>query len=259
MDKQLPIAKVTEADLAGQPEPFHVLREHNVEIDHDSVVHQLEPSDEHRHRQRAHYLANVTMIDDAVGKVLESLEKKGYLDDCIIVFTSDHGDCLGDHGHSQKWTMYEQVTKVPMILWAPGKVPAAQKSDALIQAMDIVPWLLTQARANLPEGMEAVSIEPVFKNPDWPGREAVFCEQGRDNILTDVEFMTMVRTKRYKLVHFLNEDFGQLFDLENDPEEANNLWSSTTHGAVRQELMDKLLLWRMQSQVRTQNVFREHR
>jgi arylsulfatase A-like enzyme len=71
--------------------------------------------------------------------------------------------------------------------------------------------------------------------------------------------MTMVRTKRYKLVHFLNEDFGQLFDLENDPEEANNLWSSTTHGAVRQALMDKLLLWRMQSQVRTQNVFREHR
>jgi len=71
--------------------------------------------------------------------------------------------------------------------------------------------------------------------------------------------MTMVRTKRWKLVHFLNEDFGQLFDLENDPEEANNLWSSKDHGAVRQELMDKLLHWRMQSQIRTQNVFREHR
>jgi arylsulfatase A-like enzyme len=259
MGKKLPIAKVTEEDLAGQPEPFHVLREHNVEIDHDSVVHQLEPSDEHRHRQRAHYLANVTMIDDALGNVLESLEKKGYLDDCIIVFTSDHGDCLGDHGHSQKWTMYEQVTKVPMILWAPGKVPAAHKSDALIQAMDIVPWLLTQARANLPEGMEAVSIEPVFEDAEWPGRDAVFCEQGRDNILTDVEFMTMVRTKRWKLVHFLNEDFGQLFDLENDPEEAHNLWLSKPHATVRQELMDKLLHWRMHSQIRTQNVFREHR
>jgi arylsulfatase A-like enzyme len=99
----------------------------------------------------------------------------------------------------------------------------------------------------------------VFKKPDWPGREAVFCEQGRDNILTDVEFMTMVRTKRWKLVHFLNEEFGQLFDLEKDPEEANNLWSSTSHSAVRQEMMDKLLLWRMQSQIRTQNVFREYR
>jgi arylsulfatase A-like enzyme len=146
-----------------------------------------------------------------------------------------------------------------MILWAPGKVPAAQKSDALIQAMDIVPWLLAQARANLPEGMEAVSVEPVFKNPDWSGRETVFCEQGRDNILTDVEFMTMVRTKRWKLVHFLNEDFGQLFDLEADPAETNNLWSSGSHVTVRQELMDKLLHWRMQSQIRTQNVFREHR
>ena len=71
--------------------------------------------------------------------------------------------------------------------------------------------------------------------------------------------MTMVRTQRWKLVHFLNESFGQLFDLENDPEENNNLWSSQNHGAVRQELMDKLLLWRMESQIKTQNVFREHR
>ena len=250
---------MTEKDLDGQPAPFHVLRQHNVEIDHDSVVHQLAPSDEHRHRQRAHYLANVTMIDDAVGKIVDALDKKGYLDDCIIVFTSDHGDCLGDHGHSQKWTMYEQITRVPMILWAPGKVPADQKSEALIQAMDIVPWLLTQAQAKLPEGMEAVSIEPVFRDSLWPGREAVFCEQGRDNILTDVQFMTMVRTKRWKLVHFLNETFGQLFDLENDPMENNNLWTSQNHSTVRQELMDKLLHWRMESQIKTQNVFREYR
>lgn len=259
LTKKLPIAEVTEKDLDGQPAPFHVLRQHNVEIDHDSVVHQLAPSDEHRHRQRAHYLSNVTMIDDAVGKIVDALDKKGYLDDCIIVFTSDHGDCLGDHGHSQKWTMYEQITRVPMILWAPGKVPANQKSEALIQAMDIVPWLLTQAQAKLPEGMEAVSIEPVFRDSLWPGREAVFCEQGRDNILTDVQFMTMVRTKRWKLVHFLNETFGQLFDLENDPMENNNLWTSQNHSTVRQELMDKLLHWRMESQIKTQNVFREYR
>jgi arylsulfatase A-like enzyme len=155
--------------------------------------------------------------------------------------------------------MYEQVTKVPMILWAPGKVPEAQKSDALIQAMDIVPWLLTQAQAKHPIGLEAVTIEPAFNDPQWSGREAVFCEQGRDNILTDVEFMTMVRTQRWKLVHFLNESFGQLFDLENDPEETNNLWSSPTHSAIRQSLMDKLLHWRMESQIKTQNVFRDHR
>jgi arylsulfatase len=166
---------------------------------------------------------------------------------------------LGDHGHSQKWTMYEQVTRVPMILWAPGKVPEGHKSNALIQAMDIVPWLLSQARAKLPEGIEAESVEPAFKDPSWEGRDAVFCEQGRDNILTEVQFMTMVRTQRWKLVHFLNESFGQLFDLEDDPEENNNLWSSQHHSAVRQELMDKLLHWRMESQIKTQNVFRDHR
>jgi hypothetical protein len=71
--------------------------------------------------------------------------------------------------------------------------------------------------------------------------------------------MTMVRTQRWKLVHFLNDSFGQLFDLENDPEETNNLWASTTHAAIRQGLMDKLLHWRMSSQIKTQNVFRDHR
>ena len=71
--------------------------------------------------------------------------------------------------------------------------------------------------------------------------------------------MTMVRTTQWKLVHFLNEEFGQLFDLQNDPEEENNLWASASHCEVRQEMMGKLLKWRMQSQIKTQNVFREHR
>lgn len=255
IDKALPIAQVTPEDLQGQPPPFHVLREHNVEVDHDSVVHQLEPSLADRKRQRAHYLANVTMIDDAVGRILKSLDAKGYLDNSIVIFTSDHGDCLGDHGHSQKWTMYDQVTRVPMIVWAPGRVPENRACDALIQPMDIVPWLLEQAQAQLPEGIEAESVAPAFEGGDWQGRDAVFCEQGRDNILTDVEFMTMTRTRDWKLVHFLHEKFGQLFDLRNDPLENHNLWDSPEHQDIKREMMERMFIWRMESQLKTQNVF----
>lgn len=259
IDKKLPIEKVNEDDLKGQPPPFHALREHNVEIDHDSLVHQLNPTDADRHRQRAHYLANVTMIDDGIGKILNQLKTKGYLENTIVIFTSDHGDCMGDHGHSQKWTMYDQVTKVPMIVWAPGKVPAGKHIDALIQPMDVVPWLLKEANANLPEGIESESLEDAFSTQNWAGREAVYCEQGRDNILTDVEFMTMIRTKDWKLVHFLNAPYGQLFDLKQDPLENHNLWNSNSHQSIKQDMLNKMFNWRMQSQLKTQNVFRDYR
>ena len=69
---------------------------HNAEVDHDRVVHQLDPSDGARHKQHAYYLANVTMMDKKVGEIIEALDRKGYLENSIIVFTSDHVDCLGD-------------------------------------------------------------------------------------------------------------------------------------------------------------------
>ena len=108
---------VTQEELDGLPEPLKGLRKHNNEIDHDSVVLDLEPTREQRHRQRAYYLANVTMIDEKIGEILNALEKHGYLENGIVIFTSDHGDCLTDHGHSQKWTMYDLVTRVPMVVW----------------------------------------------------------------------------------------------------------------------------------------------
>ena len=76
-------------------------------------------------RQRAYYMANVEMIDTKVGEILEALEEKGYLDDAVVVFTSDHGDCLTDHGHSQKWTMYDTITRMPMIVWSPAVAAGA--------------------------------------------------------------------------------------------------------------------------------------
>ena len=121
LQQTLPIDPVTREDLEGQPPAFKELRQHNFEIDHDSVVLDLEPSEAQRQRQRAYYLANVTMIDEKVGEIMDALENNGYLENSIIIFTSDHGDCLTDHGHSQKWTMYEQVTRVPLIVWAPNR------------------------------------------------------------------------------------------------------------------------------------------
>ncbi|MDA0345838.1 MAG: sulfatase-like hydrolase/transferase [Verrucomicrobia bacterium] len=266
LEKDLQIQELKDSDLEGQPEAYKELRQHNVDVDHDSVKWDLNPSEEQRHRQRAYYHGNVTMIDEKVGEILNSLEVEGYLDNTIVIFTSDHGDCMSDHGHIQKWTMYEQITKVPTIVWAkPGSSAArliegnGRKVDGLCQLMDLGPLILDLAGVEKPADMEAKSLLPAVQNKDWEPREYVFCEQVKDGIFTGNLFQTMIRNDRWKLVHFVDETYGMLIDLENDPNEFNNLWDEPEHASVKNELLMKLLNWRIRSGVETQNLWAEHR
>ncbi len=251
LDRALPLMPVTQQELDQQPVAFQAMRQHNAEVDHDSVVHLLDPTPEQRHRQRAYYLANVTMIDRKVGEILDALRERDYLDNAVVVFTSDHGDCLTDHGHSQKWTMYDQITRVPMIVWAPGRFEGPRTVDGLCQQMDIGPALLELAGVPLPATMEAESVLPALQGADWSGREYVYAEHGRDGILRETDFMTMVRSRDWKLVHFVDHPDGQLFDLVNDPQEVCNLWNDPKHADRKQQLLAELRDWRIRSQVQT--------
>ena len=169
LNRDLPLDEIDAEDLAGQPPPFKAMRVHNAEVDHDSVVHHLDPTYEQRQRQRAYYLANVTMIDEKVGEILNTLEERGYLDNAVVVFTSDHGDCLTDHGHSQKWTMYDTITRVPMLVWAPGRFAGGREVGALCQQMDIGPALLELAGAAVDSVLEAETLLPALAGESWPG------------------------------------------------------------------------------------------
>jgi arylsulfatase A-like enzyme len=257
LQRELPLPTFTEEEIASQPPPFQAMRVHNTQVDHDSIAYTLDPTPEQLHRQRAYYLANVTMIDEKIGELLEALESKGYLEDAVVIFTSDHGDCLSDHGHSQKWTMYDIITRTPLIVWAPGRFAGGRTLDALCQQMDIGPALLELAGIPLPETMEARSLLPALGGPlapndePWEGREYVFAEHGRDGILQETAFMSMVRSREWKLVHFMDEPFGQLFDLANDPEEIDNLWDDPAYAGKKRELLDVLREWRIRSQYHT--------
>ena len=259
MDKDLPLLEVTEEELESQPRVFKEMRVHNTEVDHDSVVHKLDPTQEERHKQRAYYLANVTMIDTKVGEILTALDEKGYLENSVVIFTSDHGDCLTDHGHSQKWTMYDTITRMPMIVWAPGRFEGDRRIDGLCQQMDIGPAILELAEVDVPETMEAKSVLPALEGKDWKERDYVYAEHGRDGILQETDFMTMVRSRDWKLVHFVDEPDGQLFNLKNDPDEVKNLWDDPAAAATKQELLDELREWRVRSLVHTAGWASEHR
>jgi len=259
LGRTLPLAPVTEADLRGQPAAYQALRRKHAEGEHDAVVHIVDPPLEARHRQRAHYLANVTLIDAAIGRLLDALRAAGYLEHALVVFTSDHGDCLGDHGHSQKWTVYEQVVRVPLLVWSSPRLGPAREVTALVQQFDIAPALLELAGVEPPASWEAQSLLPALRGEAFAGREAVYCEQGRDHIFAFADQMTMLRTAHWKYVHLLNEPDGQLFDLRADPDECTNLWGRRECAGIRDELHRAMLEWRLRSGYRTRDWARAFR
>lgn len=260
-DRPVPPPLRSAEDLASQPAALRQLRQQHQEVDHDAVVHLAEPTEEQSVRQRRHYYANITMIDEQIGLLLGALERRGVLDDTVIVFTSDHGDCLGDHGHSQKWNMYEGSVHVPAIVWGPGRVTEGRRVDALTSMMDLGPTVLELAGVTPPSWMEAESLLPALRGEPWQGRSHVFSEHARDLILTGTELMTMIRNERWKLVEFVDSDEGQLFDLDTDPGELVNLWSSQdpAPAEAKRELIGELARWRARSALRTANLHVEHR
>lgn len=255
----LPCPQPTDDELDRLPSPFKEKRQHDVEVDHDSVAWSLDPSEDQIHRLWAHYLANVEMIDKKIGDLLASLKRHGYLDNAVVFFCSDHGDCMGDHGLIQKWSMYEEITRVPLIAWSPGRFEADKRVDDLCQLFDLGPTILELAGCDVPQSYEAESLLAAMEGRDWTPRDHVFCEQAGDVNLTGASFITMVRSSTHKLVHFHGIDEGQLFDLEADPGEVNTLWDSPEYQSVKSDLLDVMREWLIDSNVKTRDWAAQYR
>lgn len=256
---ELPVPEPRPTDLDELPSFLKHKRAHDSQVDHDAVLWSMTPTREQLRRLRAYYLANVTMIDEAMGKMLQVMQAQGYLDESLIIFCADHGEALGEHGLSQKWSMYDVVTRVPAIFWAPGEVQPGQRLDGLCQLFDIGATILDWAGAPQPPGGQAQSLLPALRGQAWKGRDAVFAEQAGDVALTGASLFTMVREKRYKLMHITGSTEGQLFDLQADPNELHNLWHDAAWQGERARLLQVLLEWRMQSSVQTMTLMSDAR
>ena len=247
----LPVPQVSAADLEGLPDSLKAKRIHDVEVDHDAIAWSLDPSPEQLRRLRAHYDGNVTLIDKQVGRLMETIERQGYGDNCVVIFMSDHADNLGEHGLSQKWSMYDMVTRVPAIVWAPGRFAGGRRLDGLCQLFDFGPTILDCAGVAIPADFEAQSLLPALDGQDWRGRDAVFSEQTGDVAMANTRLITMIRTRTDKAVFFLGSEQGQYFELLADPKEECNLWDRPEHAARNAELRRLLLEWKLDSTVHT--------
>ncbi|MBN9264904.1 MAG: DUF4976 domain-containing protein, partial [Hyphomicrobium sp.] len=141
----------------------------------------------------------------------------------------------------------------PLVVWGPGRIPAATRVDQLVQHMDIGPTILEWAGIEVPAYMEAESLHKYFSGEKADGRPYVFTELGPDNVLEKIKFMTMIRSRAWKLVHFLGSEEGQLFDLRDDPHEERNLWLDPAVASEKQSLQDEIFRWRMESQIRSRD------
>lgn len=198
---------------------------------------------------KAAYYAMVELVDENVGRMLDTLERTGQRENTLVIFMSDHGEMLGDHGLLLKGCrFYEGLVRVPLIFSWPGHISEDRRCDALVELMDVAPTLLEITGTGAPARMQGRSLWPLLTDPSLTGHRdcvrseyygtlqpgGLGLEKGRNN-----SYATMIRDRRYKLVVYHDLDKGELFDLENDPGEFENLWDDPACHDIRFHLMKK--------------------
>jgi arylsulfatase len=191
---------------------------------------------------QAAYYAMIKLIDDQVGRILDALEETGQRENTVVLFMSDHGEMLGDHGLIQKGCrFYEGLVRVPLIWSWPGKFRANSRSDALVELTDIAPTLLEIAGEEVPAEMQGRSLLPQLtgESPASDHREFVRSEYYGALDLPDGTYATMFRDAQYKLVVYHGHALGELYDLSEDPEEFINLWDDPDYTQTKLQLMQR--------------------
>ncbi|HYN90111.1 MAG TPA: sulfatase-like hydrolase/transferase, partial [Ardenticatenaceae bacterium] len=198
----------------------------------------------------ATYYAMVTLIDDEVKRILDTLDELGLREETLVVFTSDHGEMLGDHSLLLKGPMmYEGAVRVPLILRWPGVLPSGIRQPDLVQWMDLCPTLLEAAGLPPLPRNQGLSLLPLARaDEDAYVRGWTLCIYRDSGHPYDPPVhTTMLRQGRYKLVVYHGPPAtdrprtGELYDLEADPDELSNLWDEPAHRPARVELEALLL------------------
>jgi arylsulfatase A-like enzyme len=186
----------------------------------------------------------ISMIDDAVGRILGGLAARGLADDTIVIFTTDHGDFLGDHRLLLKGPAhYDGITHVPFIWSEPGARPAAKMTtDVLGGTLDIAPTILDRARIQPYNGIQGTSLLPAIAGEGTP-RDSMVIEDDQQRALLGYQAPSRMRTlvtQRWRMTIAHGDAWGELYDLVNDPHEMDNLFEEASHRGVRGELMETL-------------------
>lgn len=197
-----------------------------------------------QHRQVvAAYYAMIEQVDTEMGRMMQALEETGQADNTIVIFMSDHGEMLGDHGIYLKGPyFYDCLTRVPLMIRWPGHFKAGMKVDSLVELLDIAPTLLEAAGITVPSSMQGRSLMPLLTGHTKEHRDTVYMEYLDANATFEIPpMMTGVRSEKFKLTFYDKPRTGELYDLEKDPHETNNLWDDPHSKDTREMMMHSLM------------------
>jgi len=196
----------------------------------------------HRHdrdelaKDIACYYGMVSCMDKYIGQIIDHLDKLGLADNTLVVFTSDHGHYYGHHGLIAKGSFhYDDGIRVPMIARLPDKIPAGIQRHTLQSLVDYAPTFLEYCGFDIPDDMTGISQCDVWHGDESQARQHVIIENRHQP--TTIHMKTYIDTQ-YKITVYYGRDYGEIFDLQNDPDELSNLWSDET---LRAELMETFL------------------
>lgn len=187
------------------------------------------------------YLSTIVSVDENLGRLLDYLEETGLADNTIVVYTSDQGFYLGDHGWYDKRWMYEESLHIPLVMRWPAGIEAGTESEELVQNLDFAPTLIDLAGEQVPDNVQGRSLVPLMQGSvpaDWrtsiyyhyyeyPGEHAVPRHYG-------------IRTDNHKLIHYYQVGEWELFDLQDDPDELQNAYNNPEYSEIREDLKSEL-------------------
>ena len=185
---------------------------------------------------RANYGGKVSFVDDWCRRILDAYAARGWLDDLLVIITSDHGEMAGDHGRVYKRTFHESALRVPLIVRWPGRIPRGTR-DALVENIDVLPTVLAAIGVPQPPMSLGRSLLPVISNPE---------AQHRTDLLSEIYYggsrNTMLKTARHKYVIDQEGRGYMLYDLDQDPYEQYNLIGAPEAQTLEQTMRDALLV-----------------
>ena len=244
----VPLPDYVEGELADKPPHFSLARSGKLEGSEWLGEYKMagqgygsdysKPTEDEVRHARAYYYTMVKLIDREVGRILDCLDRQGLAQNTIVIFATDHGELLGDHGLWLKGPFhYDCLVRVPLLVRWPAQISAGQRTAALVSLVDLVPTLLAAAGQEIPDFVDGVSALDVLRGQATPARQECFVEFIDD---PDALRLKTIVTEDAKLTLYEGHEFGELYDLDADPGEIRNLWDSDEHRPVREALRARI-------------------
>jgi len=196
-------------------------------------------SREYFKKHMAIYYGMISFMDQQIGRILAELDRLKIADNTLVIFTTDHGHFLGQHGLIFKGAFhYEDLVRVPFLARYPGRIPAGSTNAALVSLVDLAPTFLRLAGQEIPGTYQGVDQMPVWEAKAPAARNHVIVENRHQP--TKLHLRTYIDA-RYKMTVYRNQPYGELFDLQEDPREVHNRWDDPACADVKREVMHRFL------------------